>query len=82
MVTTTDSSSVFQIEQLKNRLKEAEKSAHGDSAHSGSVTVRSGVCVSVCGASAGQKVVLQHTDSLRQRITGTQVKRFHTFMDI
>ncbi|XP_053539999.1 caspase recruitment domain-containing protein 10 isoform X3 [Ictalurus punctatus] len=71
-VSTRERELLSQIEQLKNRLKEAEKSAHGDSAHSGSVTVRSGVCVSVCGAPAGQKVVLQHTDSLRQRITGTQ----------
>ncbi|MCI4395160.1 hypothetical protein PGIGA_G00177210 [Pangasianodon gigas] len=61
-----------QIEQLKNRLKEAEKSTHGDSAQSASVTRTSGVFVSVCAAPAGQEVLLQSTDSLRQRITGTQ----------
>ncbi|KAB5517566.1 hypothetical protein PHYPO_G00168630 [Pangasianodon hypophthalmus] len=61
-----------QIEQLKNRVKEAEKSTHGDSAQSASVTRTSGVFVSVCAAPAGQEVLLQSTDSLRQRITGTQ----------
>ncbi|XP_060760122.1 caspase recruitment domain-containing protein 10 [Neoarius graeffei] len=61
-----------QIEQLKYRLKEAEKSTHGDSDHSASVTKTSGVFVSVHGAPAGPEVVLQHTDSLTERITGTQ----------
>ncbi|KAK3508564.1 hypothetical protein QTP70_032898 [Hemibagrus guttatus] len=59
-----------QIEQLTNRLKEVEKSTDGNSADSSSVTRKNGVCVSVCGA--GQEVVLQRTDSLKECITDTQ----------
>ncbi|KAM9434314.1 caspase recruitment domain-containing protein 10 isoform 1-T1 [Clarias gariepinus] len=57
-----------QIEQVKIRLKEAEKSSFGDSTQSASVTR----VVNVCSAPAGQDMVLQSTDVLRERITGTQ----------
>ncbi|XP_060721174.1 caspase recruitment domain-containing protein 10 isoform X1 [Tachysurus vachellii] len=58
--------------ELLSQIEQLKKSTDRGSAHSSSITRKSGVSVSVCGAPAGQEVVLQHTDSLTERISDTQ----------
>ncbi|XP_062843624.1 caspase recruitment domain-containing protein 10-like [Trichomycterus rosablanca] len=69
-----------QVEQLKNRLAEVEKSASGDTNHSKSPRSMSGTCTRAEGlnglgtdsTSAGQVAALQRSDTLNGRISETQ----------
>lgn len=69
---------MLQVEQLKSRLMEAEKSADGDSTSTTSIKRTNSVRTE--NSPSGQDTPLQPTDALKHHITGTQVNpSTHTY---
>ncbi|XP_036420892.1 caspase recruitment domain-containing protein 10 isoform X2 [Colossoma macropomum] len=63
---------LMQVEQLKNRLTEVEKSATGDFTPTASIKRASAVHVTAESSPAGQNTILRPTHAQRDHVTGTQ----------